>query len=510
MPRAKFKSILALLAFAMLPFPGCKNEPAVSAPAEPAGVETPPGASARAVEEDKTPDPSEAPYGLRPSDSYYGVYLQGSKVGWMRQQTSVADEIVLSTNLHAEVRGLGSLQKVELVDRRHYSTDGKLVSLHFEQRAATGATTVEGKVVGDTLILSVTSGGATSEQRTPVNESLRDVIAPLLLAREGKVGATASTQRFDASVLKALETDYRVVAKESRLFAGVATETVKISSNTKSLGIKEESWYDETGRVIESRVGGFFVARLEAPDVAKKLDYSQDLLIAAVVKPPKPLSRPNGLERITLDFEGFAPDGLPPESSRQKVERMGEITRVSLSRDALPARPFSPGTAIVGTDPEFLASTPFLQSDHPKIIEAAREGVGDAKDLGQALERLSRYVYERVEDEYVPAYSNALEALESRRGDCTEHATLFVALARALGIPARVAVGIAYWPPGNGFGWHAWAEVYQGKNWIAVDPTWNQPIADVTHVKLAEGGPAEQARIVMMLGTLKLVRVQGA
>ena len=105
------------------------------------------------------------------------------------------------------------------------------------------------------------------------------------------------------------------------------------------------------------------------------------------------------------------------------------------------------------------------------------------------------------------AFSNAMEALKSRRGDCTEHSVLFVALARAAGIPARTAVGIAYWPAGQGFGWHAWAEVKIGEQWYAVDPTLNQPIADATHIKLAQGGPAEQARVVMLLGSLKVARV---
>ena len=124
--------------------------------------------------------------------------------------------------------------------------------------------------------------------------------------------------------------------------------------------------------------------------------------------------------------------------------------------------------------------------------------------LPEVVARLSHYVFTHVQDEYVPAYSNALEALESGRGDCTEHSVLFVGLARALGIPARVAVGIAYWPPGGGFGWHAWGEVWANGRWYTVDPTWDQPIADATHIKLAGGGPAEQARIVMLLGRLRV------
>jgi transglutaminase-like putative cysteine protease len=153
---------------------------------------------------------------------------------------------------------------------------------------------------------------------------------------------------------------------------------------------------------------------------------------------------------------------------------------------------------------EYLQSTAFIQSDAPGLVAAARKAVGDATDVATASERLVRFVATHVQDEYVPAYSNALDALNSGRGDCTEHSILYVALARALGVPARVAVGVAYWQPGGGFGWHAWAEVHVNDRWYSVDPTWNQPVADATHLKLAGGGPAEQARIVMLLGALRI------
>ncbi len=39
---------------------------------------------------------------------------------------------------------------------------------------------------------------------------------------------------------------------------------------------------------------------------------------------------------------------------------------------------------------------------------------------------------------------SALEVLEQRAGDCNEHTVLFTALARAAGIPCRVATGLAW------------------------------------------------------------------
>ncbi|MBC7792678.1 MAG: transglutaminase domain-containing protein, partial [Clostridia bacterium] len=198
----------------------------------------------------------------------------------------------------------------------------------------------------------------------------------------------------------------------------------------------------------------------------------------------------------------------PPVSSRQAVAKADKDVVLTLTREKGPQLPWHLGQKIAGAPATDLEPTAFIQSDDPAIFAAAREAVGEASDVFTATSRLVHFVYSYIEDEYVPAYSNALEALHSKRGDCTEHSVLFVALARSLGIPARVAVGIAYWPPGKGFGWHAWAEVYANGGWYTVDPTWNQPIADVTHVKLASGGPAEQARIVMVLGQLKVVELK--
>ena len=51
------------------------------------------------------------------------------------------------------------------------------------------------------------------------------------------------------------------------------------------------------------------------------------------------------------------------------------------------------------------------------------------------------FVHGHLEQKLVPGVPSALETLKSRVGDCNEHATLFAALARSLGVPTRIAVG---------------------------------------------------------------------
>ena len=440
-----------------------------------------------------------------PYDNYYGVYLGGGKVGWMHASfVSGEEEAVLSVELEAQVAGMGSTAAILLREQRRYAgRGGRLRNLAFSQRADAGEVTVTGKARGDTLVLQTKAGGVATPSEVPVTETLRGALAPQALARSGNVGAEERYTHFDASVQRNVAVVHRVEAVESRLVGGIETQVVRVVSSYPDLGIEEASWIDRSGLVLETRVGGFFVARLEPRDVAKKRTYQQDLLVSAVVQVPEPIANQEALQSLTLRFSGFGKN-LPPASQRQQVVQKDGGVVLHLRRDPpLARRPLST-SPWHGELAQFVEATPFVQSDAPAIRAAAIRAVGDASDLASAVARLTHFVFEHIKDEYVPAYSNALDALTSGRGDCTEHSVLFVALARALNIPARVAVGIAYWPVGHGFGWHAWAEVFDGQRWVSVDPTWNQPEADVTHVKLAGGSAAQQARIVMLLGRLKI------
>jgi len=80
-------------------------------------------------------------------------------------------------------------------------------------------------------------------------------------------------------------------------------------------------------------------------------------------------------------------------------------------------------------------------------------------------------------------------------------------MARALGLPARIAVGMVY--VHGAFYYHAWPEVYldagRGRGlWLPVDPTLNQFPADATHLRLARGGLDKQAAILPLIGRLKM------
>ena len=117
-------------------------------------------------------------------------------------------------------------------------------------------------------------------------------------------------------------------------------------------------------------------------------------------------------------------------------------------------------------------------------------------------------MYRRLEKAYGASHDRASDVLTAGRGDCTEHTVLLVALARALGIPARPVHGLVYARYEDGqdaLYWHAWVEVRSAGEWIAMDPTFGQPVADATHVALGVG---TQVDTVGLLGALKVLAVE--
>src|SRR2546421_3779949 len=78
---------------------------------------------------------------------------------------------------------------------------------------------------------------------------------------------------------------------------------------------------------------------------------------------------------------------------------------------------------------------------------------------------------------------------------------LYVALARAAGVPARTVAGLV--PVDGRFYYHAWAEVYLG-DWVAVDPMLDEFPAGAAHLRFSIGGLARQAELVRLIGRIKL------
>jgi transglutaminase-like putative cysteine protease len=266
----------------------------------------------------------------------------------------------------------------------------------------------------------------------------------------------------------------------------------------------------DDGRIVDIRLGGAILARPEPEQTAKRLD-KVDLF--ALGRVPLPRALPREVPRtIVYRFRGLPP-AFHKGDARQRFEKgSGDVAvlAVTARRPAAtdPAKDTPIERAGVGAAADDLAATPQINWQSPEIRGLAREVAGDAKGAYEAARRLSAHVHERLEKAYGASHDRATDVLAAGKGDCTEHSVLLLALSRALGIPARGVHGLVYAQYGDGqhaLYWHAWVEVRSAGEWIAMDPTFGQPVADATHVALGGGS---QVDTVGLLGTLEVVGVE--
>jgi hypothetical protein len=112
-----------------------------------------------------------------------------------------------------------------------------------------------------------------------------------------------------------------------------------------------------------------------------------------------------------------------------------------------------------------------------------RRGAGDAD--GSSYEQ-ARAIYDYVIANMTYDKSgegwglgDAIYACNDKKGNCTDFHSLFIAIARSRGIPARFTIGFPLGAPTTGKipGYHCWAEFYSGGQWVPVDASeaWKHP-----------------------------------
>jgi transglutaminase-like putative cysteine protease len=136
----------------------------------------------------------------------------------------------------------------------------------------------------------------------------------------------------------------------------------------------------------------------------------------------------------------------------------------------------------------FLRPTPLTQIEGA-LVEFAEQYRRRAASLS-GLRELTEAVLERLPFKAgeTTVHSTALEAFETRNGVCQDHAHVFIACCRHLGVPARYVSGYLHVPesPDAPVASHAWAEAWVVDRWRSFDITNSKPAGE-RHIKIAIG-----------------------
>lgn len=439
-----------------------------------------------------------------------GAYFKGRKIGYVHSLTEKGrlngDPVIrVGNHAHVDMEVQGEKRLTRLDQECYLDRDGNLHSFNYDQSIMGHRLVVRGKRRGDELVVEIDAGGSKRKKTFKVtNDLYTSGLIKYALLKE-KLGA-GDEREFDILLepLLAVEKIHIKVLEESKGYVdGKDTTILTVEENFK--GITGILRLTADGRTIEELSPQGFrllpVSREEAKTDVAPLPITE-LLTASRIDVEKRIDHPEKVERLDLLLKNLPPGFAVKEGRGQKIikAKRGDegidyhfrIERITLPDDAtsLPAR--ERDLAI------YLAADHVINSDEEAIVNKAREIVGDEKNTLRAAEKIYRWVYENIDKKLIDTVS-ALDTLKSGEGECQAHSNLFAALARSAGIPAKVVSGIVYSREFEGFMYHAWNEVYAGE-WISLDATLGEFPANATHVKLAEGGLAEQLKVMALVG----------
>lgn len=436
------------------------------------------------------------------ADDWFVVRIKGAYSGFGRsRQFKKGEHWALRDELNLSLNVQGRAKPVRIVNESTVDSDFRLVS--FALKVTSGIISFEqaGRVEGGELVLKMPASQGGGVKRLKLYETpriSRSLGLPMPLI-DLKVGQEFRIPIVDPLDGQKWDAEIRVMEKNVLEVSGKKAEAWLVRAAFRSMEVS--MWVDREGRLLKGRLPlDITVVRSDKDEILNQLHGVRDLPdIVALASVPVQGSMPDpaGLNLLKMSIQADRELSLPTDNFRQQSS--GSL--LTLTREQIPHATYSLPSEDPGMRDNLLSSR-FIRSDHPEVIRKAEEIVGQEKDPLKAAALINRWVYKHLKKVPTPSVPDAYTILQTLEGDCNEHAVLAVSLARAVGLPARIALGLVYM--NDGFYYHAWVTYWAGKRWISGDPLMNQLPADPSHITLLYGDVDKHMNVLTFLGKLKI------
>lgn len=446
--------------------------------------------------------------------TWMSVTLDGRKIGKMLiERDARGEKVVTSQTIDLRVtRGKTPLvvhNEVVATEGRH----GEPLAFQSRSRSSARETRIDAHRRDDgTFQVTTTVGGRSTVNLLtwPAGATLGEGQRLAIVAHGFAPGTRYQMRNFDATKQQVATLDVEVVGDEIVELPG-GDETLHhlrqgLAGSDSSRRL--DMWVDDQGNLRKglSPMFGLHMEMVACDEAcASAPDQDLDVLRSSMVLAPRAMGNLRVLSlRYTVTVQGDAANPLATTDEQQvKAVREG-VYDVTIG-DAQAHEESGP-------TPEDLAANPWVQSSAPEVLALATKTVGDAATDLQRMRRLRSFLSDYIDQTGLDVgYASALETLQTRRGDCTEHAVLLAALGRSLHIPTRIVTGLVYADRFAGasrvFVPHTWVQSWIGDRWVSFDSA--QRGFDATHIALGvgSGDPWRFFSAMASLGRIRIERV---
>ena len=187
------------------------------------------------------------------------------------------------------------------------------------------------------------------------------------------------------------------------------------------------------------------------------------------------VNQPSGGNRVAHLSATAPPSGSIPVTIRFKVRRIEESADMEKAQAKIPE-------PTGGVFASYLSPDRLVPIDGQIKLVSSKAGDPDGSAYDQAWVIYNYVIANMSYDKTGTGWGrgDAIYACNVKRGNCTDFHSLFIAIARSRGIPARFTIGFPLGAPGREgtiSGYHCWAEFYAGGQWLPVDASeaWKHP-----------------------------------
>ncbi|MGO9465233.1 MAG: transglutaminase-like domain-containing protein [Isosphaeraceae bacterium] len=425
----------------------------------------------------------------RERDVWHSYVADGKRYGYVHTVVvRLPDGNLRITQESRVLVDIFGFNKEELTERGEYvvTTDYRPVSILLERKRESGTARVTGRSHGSSFTVTATIAGI---ERSRVFDRSEAIVLDVCL----EDWLADRPPGFEAGELTLLaeESCTPKPAKVKRFGARAGKPGVAWSVVTGSEEGEQRLVLDANGLCLErTAAGGLVIIRRAPAEQAREIAYrklaGRDVLMYPL---GKEVGAPELLESLTVElkWKDIPFDRFRLEDDRQRVVeelRDGDQYRVVVRIE--PPKPLPAPTRLPISGPEFatyLGESRYIKPHDEKIVAVAREVTRGKTDALEAVKALCAWMLKNIEPSLIAETLTGPEVLACRKGKCSEFAILFASLARAAGIPTRIALGERM-IPGQWAG-HMWNEVFVGR-WIPVDAGANEVGTSFVLVKLID------------------------
>jgi hypothetical protein len=436
-------------------------------------------------------------------DSWDAVYLAGSKVGHIHTfveplKDRGRDLLRVRVDMVLKFKRLDNDITMELRYGTIETPDGSVLRLDTRTLASTQEIRAHGDVVDDKMTLTLEGSGQSQKLTIPWGPEVRGpyAVEQSLSRAPMKVGQTRTLRMFIPDLNKVCDVTLTARAMEDvPLGGGEKRALLKLEQATTLDGKPRPEydvtfWVDSGGQVLKSVspvMGGIVTYRTTREAAQSGARVQLDQILNSIIKVTHKITTPENRRNITYRVR-LKDDDLNvviPSDRRQSLQAGSDP-----GTGTLQVKTAGPNDGTAGpeqVDSEFLAPNTLITSEDPKVRELATKAIAGATDPWQRAQLIEKWVFQNVKEKnFKTGFAAASEVARNLTGDCTEHGVLTAAMCRAVGVPARVVIGLVYADHLGGFGYHLWNEVYVNRRWVAIDPSFDQSVVDAVHIKLSD------------------------